>query len=74
MAVLTRHRAATRVNYDQLRNIGSTANLSVPKSVVNLIFLAMRSVPVISGLPVLDTQVGALTATLATINAHINAL
>lgn len=56
------HIAPIRVDYDEIRNVFSTASLSLPKSVDDLC-LTGRSAPALSDRPVVDTQVGALEET-----------
>lgn len=68
------HRASISVDYDQLREVCSTAKLSLPTSVVDFIRLTFNSVPASSDRPVVNTLIGVLEAPLETSNHHISAL
>lgn len=57
------HRASMRVDYDQLREMCSSASLSPRESIVDVFRLAVCSVPGLSNLPVFDTTVATLEAT-----------
>lgn len=68
------HCGSIRVDYDQFQEVCSTANLSLPTSVVDLICLPVRSVPAISDCLVVNNRAGALEEILETRNEPISAL
>lgn len=67
------HNASIRDYYDQLRQMCSTANLSLSKFVVGLIRLTSLSVPELSD-AVFDTRVDVLEAALKASNERASAL
>lgn len=62
------------MDYNQLQEVCSTANRSLPTSFVDSIRLVVSSVPVVSDRPVADTVAGAIEATLETRIGPISAL
>lgn len=68
------HRSSICVNYDQLQEVCSTADLSLPTPIFDFVDLTICSVPVLSDLPVFDTSICTFEATLETSDDRISAL
>lgn len=68
------HISSIVVKYDHHQEVYSTANLSLPRSVVYLTILTVRSVHRLSERPVVDTSVGAFEVPSGTSNERISAL